>query len=101
MEDTTGYIIHYKTFLLPFTVMSFDINFSTVNHSEVASDIRKFVSSILAIIAKALKYAFVCVNINYYHSFQISVLRAKSGFLRLHHPLNKKQGLNYSKILTL
>ena len=39
---------------LLFTVMSLHINFLAVDHSEVASDKRKFCRSIFAICAKAL-----------------------------------------------
>ena len=86
--------------LLPLAVMTFYINLLPIDHSKMASDVRWFVSSIFAILAKAL------INTNckleFYHNSNINRSRVWSGFSRVHRPIDvqKKQGLN-NKILTL
>jgi len=82
------------------SVMTFYINLLPIDHSKMASDVRWFVSSIFAILAKAL------INTNckleFYHNSNINRSRVWSGFSRVHRPIDvqKKQGLN-NKILTL
>jgi hypothetical protein len=74
------------------SVMTFYINLLTIDHSKMASDIRWFVSSIFAILAKAL------INTNckleFYHNSNIKRSRVWSGFSRVHRPIYfKKTGL--------
>ena len=80
--------------LLPLAVMTLHINPLSIDHPEMASYIRRFVSSIFAILAKALINANCKIDFN--HSCFISKLRAWSGFSRVHRPIyvQKKQGLN-------
>ena len=81
--------------------MGLDINFLAIDHPDVASYIRKFMSSIFAIIAKALNYAIINDDMYAEHSLIIRILSAKSGFSKLHRPLYQKTGLELYKILTL
>lgn len=76
------------------SVMTFYINLLPIDHSKMTSDIRRFVSSIFAILAKALINANCKIDFN--HNYFISKLRAWSGFSRVHRPIDvqKKQGLN-------
>ncbi len=73
--------------------MGLYINFLAIYHSEMASDIRKFLSNIFAILAKALINANSKLEFN--HNDVVNNLRAESGFSRVHHPISfkKKQGL--------
>ena len=80
------------------TVMSLYINLLAVNRPEVASDKRRSMSSIIAILAKALIDADIKMDFDFTHSVLVSKLRARSGFSRLHRPFDKKkQGLNIKK----
>ena len=46
-----------QSYLLPITVMSFHVNLSAIDHSEMASDINWFLRRFLALCAKALSVA--------------------------------------------
>lgn len=75
--------------------MTFYINLLPIDHSKMASDVRWFVSSIFAILAKALIDANKKMDFDFTHSVSVSKLRARSGFSRLHRPFSqKKQDLN-------
>ena len=77
------------------TVMTSHINLPSIDHSEMASDNRRFASGIFAILAKALIDANKKLDFDFTHSVSVSKLRARSGFSRLHRPFSqKKQDLN-------
>ena len=59
--------------LLPITVMSFHINLSAIDHSEMASDINWFLRRFLALCAKALIKADRIVDF-YFHKDMIVLL---------------------------
>lgn len=75
------------------TVMSLNIDLLAVDYSEVASDKGRRTSGIIAILAKALIYAYRKMDFYLIHSINISKLRAWSGFSRLHRPSDEKTGL--------
>ena len=79
--------------LLP--VMGLYIDLLAVDYPEVASDKRRFTSSIFAILAKALINANGYLEFYFTHSINVSKLRARSGFSRLHRPIDEKTGLEY------
>ena len=83
--------------LLPLAVMTLHINPLSIDHPEMASYIRRFVSSIFAILAKALIDADRKLDFEFTHSALVSKLRARSGFSRLHRPFDEKTGLEYIK----
>ena len=71
------------------------INLLPVDHSEMASYKRRFASVINAIFAKALINANGYLEFYFTHSINVSKLRARSGFSRLHRPIDEKTGLEY------
>ena len=75
------------------TVMTSYINLLTIDHPKMASDKRRLTSDIFAILAKALIDAKIELDVDVMHSESISKLRARSGFSRLHRPLDEKTGL--------
>ena len=76
--------------LLLVSVMRLYIHFLAINQSKVASDVRKFVSCIIAILAKTLSYAIGDFEFYIKHCFTINRVRAGSGFLSLHRPFKDK-----------
>ena len=76
--------------LLLITVMGLYVYFLSIYHSKVAPNVRKFASCIIAILAKALSYAFGDFEFYIKHCFTIYRLRAGSGFSSLHRPFKDK-----------
>lgn len=72
--------------LLPITVMSFHINLSAIDHSEMASDINWFLRRFLALCAKALSIANYDLEFIYHKIIIKFCLRAWSGLSRVRHP---------------
>lgn len=79
--------------LLP--VMGLYIDLLTIDHPKVASDKRRGMSSIFAILTKALINANGYLEFYFTHSSNVSKLRAWSGFSKLHRPIDEKTGLEY------
>ena len=67
-----------KWLQLPFPVMRFDVNFPTVDHSEVASDADRFTGLFLTYYCKALSNAFDD-KMDFHNKMINSYLRALGG----------------------
>lgn len=75
------------------TVMSLNIDLLAVDYSEVASDKGRCTSGIIAILAKALINTDRKMDFDFFHFENVSRLRVRSGFSRLHRPSDEKTGL--------
>ena len=69
--------------LLPITVMSFHINLSAIDHSEMASDINWFLRRFLALCAKALAGANINMDkINFHNRMIFSCFASKERLIK-------------------
>ena len=76
--------------------MSLNIDLLAVDYSEVASDKGRCTSGIIAIIAilaKALINTDRKMDFDFFHFENVSRLRVRSDFSRLHRPSDEKTGL--------